>query len=91
MERHRAVAAIAGPGRFPQLGHFVEQVADTIAPDGTAEFADIANGIFQLVTSIMLVVFAIKAWKGKPVHIESIEDLTNWFDEKIDSKLLGNK
>lgn len=55
------------------------------------DVADIANGIFQLVTSIMLIIFAIKAWKGKPVHIESIEDLTNWFDEKIDSKLLGNK
>ncbi|HMT07620.1 MAG TPA: hypothetical protein PKA82_06420 [Pyrinomonadaceae bacterium] len=55
------------------------------------DVADIANGIFQLVTTIMLIVFAIKAWKGKPVHIESIEDLTNWFDEKIDSKLLGNK
>lgn len=52
--------------------------------------ADIANGIFQLVTSIMLIVFAYKAWKGKPVHIESIEDLTNWLDEKIDPKLIGN-
>lgn len=52
--------------------------------------ADIANGIFQLVTSIMLIVFAYKAWRGKPVHIESIEDLTNWLDEKIDPKLIGN-
>ena len=39
--------------------------------------------IFGLVTTIMLIVWAIKAWKGKPVHIEIIDDLTNWFEEKI--------
>jgi uncharacterized membrane protein len=39
--------------------------------------------IFQLVTTIMLIVWAVKAWKGKPVHIESVEKLTNWFEEKI--------
>jgi uncharacterized membrane protein len=39
--------------------------------------------IFGLVTTIMMFVWAIKAWKGKPVHIEIIDDLTNWFEEKI--------
>jgi hypothetical protein len=38
---------------------------------------------FQLVTTVMLIVFAVKAWKGKPVHIESVDDLTNWLEEKI--------
>ncbi|MBK9214376.1 MAG: hypothetical protein IPM59_02050 [Chloracidobacterium sp.] len=47
------------------------------------DVANIGNLIFTLVTSIMLVVFAIKAWQGKPVHIESIEDLTNWLEDKI--------
>ena len=47
------------------------------------DLASIGNGIFQLVTTIMLVIFAIKAWKGKPVHIESVDDLTNWLEEKI--------
>ena len=42
-----------------------------------------ASSIFTLVTSIMLVVFAIKAWRGKPVHIESVDPLTNWLEEKI--------
>lgn len=51
--------------------------------------AEIGNFIFVLVTSIMLVVFAIKAWKGKPVHIETIDDLTNWLEEKISPKLAG--
>lgn len=39
--------------------------------------------LFGLVTTIMMIVFAIKAWKGKPVHIEVIDDLTNWFEDKI--------
>ena len=47
------------------------------------DLADVGNGIFQLVTTIMLVIFAIKAWKGKPVHIESVDELTNWLEEKI--------
>lgn len=45
--------------------------------------ADAGNWIFQLVTTIMLVIFAIKAWKGKPVHIESVDKLTEWLEEKI--------
>ncbi len=47
------------------------------------DMASIGSGIFTLVTTIMLVIFAIKAWKGKPVHIESVDDLTNWLEEKI--------
>jgi uncharacterized membrane protein len=49
--------------------------------------ADIGNLIFTLVTSIMLVAFAIKAWKGKPVHIESVDKLTNWLEDKINPSL----
>ena len=45
--------------------------------------ANIGNGIFQVVTTVMLIIFAIKAWKGKPVHIESIDDMTSWLEEKI--------
>lgn len=41
------------------------------------------NVIFQIVTTVMLIVFAVKAWTGKPVHIESVDDLTNWLEEKI--------
>lgn len=48
-----------------------------------SDFANIGNAIFQLVTMIMLIIFAIKAWKGKPVHIESVDDLTNWLEDKI--------
>lgn len=55
--------------------------------NNVSDIADIGAAIFTLVTSIMLVVFALKAWQGKPVHIESIEDLTNWFEDKIEPKL----
>ena len=46
-------------------------------------FVDAGNWIFQLVTTIMLIVFTIKAWQGKPVHIESVDDLTEWLEDKI--------
>ena len=54
------------------------------------DLAEVANVAFQIATTIMLIVFAVKAWKGKPVHIESVDTLTNWFEEKIDSKIFGS-
>lgn len=48
-----------------------------------SDFAGVGDGIFYLVTTIMLIVFAIKAWQGKPVHIEAVDDLTNFLEEKI--------
>ncbi|HEX3102250.1 MAG TPA: hypothetical protein VHQ01_10675 [Pyrinomonadaceae bacterium] len=51
-----------------------------------ANMARVGGGIFTAVTTIMLIVFAIKAWKGRPVHIEAIDDLTNWLDDKIKLK-----
>jgi uncharacterized membrane protein len=48
-----------------------------------ANFANIGSGIFTVVTMIMLIIWTIKAFRGKPVHIESVDDLTNWLDDKI--------
>lgn len=45
--------------------------------------ADLGSVIFGIVTFIMLIIFAIKAWQGKPVHIEAVDDLTNWLEERI--------
>lgn len=56
---------------------------------GIGEVTDLArvgNGIFTVVTTVMLIIFAIKAYKGKPVHIESLDDLTNWLEERIKPK-----
>ena len=51
------------------------------------DLAEVGNLIFQVVTTVMLVIWAIKAWKGKPIHIESVDSLTNWLEEKISPKL----
>jgi uncharacterized membrane protein len=45
--------------------------------------AEVGSLVFTISTTIMLVIFAIKAWRGKPVHIETLDDLTNWLEEKI--------
>lgn len=50
---------------------------------GNITDSNFGSFIFGAVTTVMMIVFAIKAWKGKPVHIEIIDDLTNWFEEKI--------
>ena len=55
------------------------------------DIADIGNGIFTAVTTVMLIIFTVKAWKGKPVHIESIEDLTNWLEDKISPRNTTNR
>jgi len=39
--------------------------------------------IFNIVTTVMLVIFAIKAFQGKPIHIEAVDYLTNWLEDKI--------
>ncbi len=51
-----------------------------------ANIADVGNLIFQILTTVMLIIWAVKAWKGKPVHIESVDSLTNWLEEKISVK-----
>jgi uncharacterized membrane protein len=51
--------------------------------------AEAGNVVFQIVTTVMLCIFAYKAWKGKPIHIESIDDLTNWLEDKISPSLVN--
>ena len=45
--------------------------------------AEAGSVIFQIIAFVMLIVFAVKAWRGKPVHIESVDDLTEWLEDKI--------
>ncbi len=54
--------------------------------DKVTDFADFGLAIFQVVTMVMLIIFAVKAWQGKPIHIESVEDLTDWLEDKIKPK-----
>jgi uncharacterized membrane protein len=48
-----------------------------------ADIASAGSTIFTIVTTVMLIIFAAKAWSGKPVHIQAVDDLTNWLEEKI--------
>lgn len=47
--------------------------------------SSVASDIFGLVTFIIMITLSIKAFRGKPVHIAILDDLTNWFEEKIGS------
>lgn len=40
--------------------------------------------IFQAVATVMFIIFVVKAWKGKPIHFQFLDELTNWLEEKID-------
>ena len=68
--------------------HFAILIITTILgfADNFFGLASAANIIFQIVTTIMLIIFALKAWKGKPVHIESVDALTEWLEDKIKPK-----
>ena len=46
----------------------------------------LAAGIFGAVTSIVMIVFTYKAWKGEPVYIESVSRATEWLEEKTTPK-----
>ncbi|MDH3495042.1 MAG: hypothetical protein OEM82_15935 [Acidobacteriota bacterium] len=48
-----------------------------------SDLAGTASTVFGIITTIMLIVFAVKAWQGKPIHIETVESLTDWLEEKI--------
>lgn len=48
--------------------------------------AETGSGIFQAAATVMFIIFVVKAWKGKPIHIQFLDDLTNWLDDKIKPK-----
>ena len=68
--------------------HFAILIITTILgfADNFFGLASAANVIFQIVTTVMLVIFALKAYQGKPIHIESVDTLTEWLEEKIKPK-----
>ncbi len=47
------------------------------------DLAKLGSLIFTLISTVMLVIFAIKAWQSKPVHIQTVDELTNWLEDKI--------
>ena len=72
----------AAQGVAAHLGIWLVTVILGFASMGT-DLADAASTIFSIVTTIMLIIFAFKAWQGKPIHIETVESLTDWIEERI--------
>jgi uncharacterized membrane protein len=44
---------------------------------------DLGTLLFKGAAFITLLIFTIKAWRGKPIHIAALDDLTNWLEEKL--------
>ena len=61
----------------------IAAIAAILGVVGNITDSNFGGFLFGLASTIMLIIWAVKAWKGKPVHIEVLEDLTNWFDDKI--------
>ena len=43
----------------------------------------LGTNLFWIASLITLVVFTIKAFRGSPIYIKPLEDLTNWLEEKL--------
>ncbi len=41
------------------------------------------SGLFQLASSIFLIIGIIRVWKGKPFHVAPLDEPRKWLDEKI--------
>lgn len=74
--------------RFHAAQGFAAQIAIMIVSAILGVVGNVTNSnfggvIFGAITTVMMIIFAVKAWRGKPVHIEMIDDLTNWLEDKI--------
>jgi len=47
------------------------------------DFGKLGTGIFGLATTVILIVAMVRVWKGKAVHFESLDGLTNWLSDKV--------
>lgn len=72
----------AAQGLAAHLGILIVTTILKLVANAT-DLAEIGLLIFTIVSTVMLIIFAWKAWKGQPVHIESVDDLTNWLEDKI--------
>lgn len=75
----------AAQGLAAHLGYLIISAVLGILGN-IADPAEAGGKIFQVVATVMFVIFVVKAWKGKPIHIQSLDSLTNWLDEKISPK-----
>ena len=76
----------AAQGLAAQIGYLIISAVLGIIGNISGP-AETGSGIFQGVATIMFIIFVIKAWKGKPIHLAFLDDLTNWLDDKISPKV----
>ena len=48
--------------------------------------ARIGGYAFSIAATIIFIVCMIRVWKGEPVHIAPVDDLSNWLNNKINPK-----
>lgn len=53
---------------------------------GVSSWAGTGSWMFHLAMFICFIIWTIKAYQGKPIHIEAVDDLTNWLEEKVKIK-----
>jgi uncharacterized membrane protein len=44
---------------------------------------NLGTNLFWIASLITLVIFTIKAFRGSPIYIKPLEDMTNWLEEKL--------
>ena len=44
---------------------------------------NLGTGLFWIASLVTLIVFTVKAFRGSPIYIKPLEDLTNWLEEKV--------
>ena len=72
----------AAQGLAAQVAMLIVIMALSILGNVT-DVARIGSFIFTIASTVMMIIFALKAWQGKPVHIETVDDLTSWLEDKI--------
>jgi uncharacterized membrane protein len=51
--------------------------------DNFSDWVRTGTWIFGLAMFVCFIVWTVKAYKGKPIHIEAVDDLTEWLEDKI--------
>ncbi len=54
--------------------------------DKISDWVGLGSFVFAITMTILSIIWAVKAYQGKPIHIESVDELTNWLEEKVKIK-----
>ena len=54
--------------------------------DNFSDWARTGKWVFGIAMFICFIIWTIKAYQGKPIHIEAVDNLTEWLEDKIKLK-----